>query len=158
MSLPVPHRLRDLRPAVKTALESHASLAGKVPVVIDNDPPGAPETTQENHLRTKGAVLAVASLLAADVVSSGGKLLSCECQFTVHLRTIPSVLALQEGAPVVEDLIEATLSAVVGLGKSSAVPTGVIRPAKELLRLSPEDSGCITYALYFTANLHLTAT
>jgi hypothetical protein len=139
----------QIRPTILAALQAAPALAG-IPVVIDNNAPGEPDTAQENALKSTGSVIAIWQILRTKPLShAAGAEITASAEVAIHLRVNPERNDAQS-TPIDPDvIIDAIIEILLGL-KNQASPL-VISPGEELTRFIPEDSGCVTHASYFNA-------
>lgn len=139
-----------IRPAILAALQASPALTG-LPVLLDDAPPGEPDTDQEAALKTTGAVAAITQILRTKplAVVEGGEI-PCEVEIGIHLRLNPERNAMQAQPRNIDDLIEGVIAALLNM-KQSPTAKLVVKTTEELTRFIPEDSGNITHAIYFTA-------
>lgn len=149
--------LSTLRPLIKDRLNAAAALAG-YSVFLDDQPPGAPAQDQEDALRVKGLIFSIPSVLGVDNLNAGAaQLTTVNADLVVHLRCVPSVRTKLLDTTPLETLIEAAVLAITGPAPERGSSQGTLQPAADLVRLVPEDLGCLTYALRFSARYTISA-
>lgn len=148
--------LSTLRPLIKARLNAAAALSS-YQVFLDDQPPGERQQDQEDALRAKGLIFSVPSVLGLTNLNVGAaQLTTMNAELVVHLRCIPSIRAKLLDTTPLETLVEAAVLAITGPAPERGSSQGTLQPAADLVRLVPEDIGCITYALNFSARYTLT--